>query len=219
MDAAGVKELNAVERGITIWFTGLSGAGKSTLATLLAQELEDRGHRVELLDGDEVRMNLSSGLGFSKADRDTNIRRIAYVAKLLSLNRVVAITAAISPYRAIRDEARREIRNFVEVFVDCPLGVRERRDVKGLYARARRGEIPSFTGISDPYEPPTNPVVTVYTDWETPQESVDKLLAALTDLGYFDNASPSLSASSSLASDPSRGRANQPRPQLASSPA
>ena len=125
-----------MEEGFTLWFTGLSGAGKSTLAANLAEELQDQGYRVELLDGDEVRTNLSSGLGFSKADRDANIRRIAYVAKLLSRNGVVAITAAISPYREIRDEARREIAKFVEVFVDCPLEVCEARDVKGLYARA-----------------------------------------------------------------------------------
>jgi adenylyl-sulfate kinase len=174
-----------MERGFTIWFTGLSGAGKSTLATILAQELEDLGHRVELLDGDEVRKNLSSGLGFSKADRDANIRRIAYVAKLLSRHGVVAITAAISPYREIRDEARREIRNFVEVFVDCPIEVCEERDVKGLYARARRGEIAQFTGVSDPYEPPLNPEVTVYTHRETPRESVDKILGVLADLGHI----------------------------------
>src|SRR5450759_561354 len=172
-----------MKKGFTIWFTGLSGAGKSTLAGILAEELEDRGHRVELLDGDEVRTNLSSGLGFSKADRDANIRRIAYVAKLLSRNGVVAITAAISPYREIRDEARGEIRSFVEVFVDCPIEVCEERDVKGLYARARRGEIAQFTGVSDPYEPPLSPEVTVFTGRETPRESVDKILAALTEHG------------------------------------
>jgi adenylyl-sulfate kinase len=172
-----------MNRGLTIWFTGLSGAGKSTLATMLACELEELDCRVELLDGDEVRKNLSSGLGFSKADRDANIRRIAYVAKLLSRNGVVAITAAISPYREVRDEARSEIHNFVEVFVDCPIEVCERRDVKGLYARARRGEIAQFTGASDPYEPPLNPEVTVYTHLETPEESVDRILAVLDDLG------------------------------------
>jgi adenylyl-sulfate kinase len=174
-----------MEKGFTIWFTGLYGAGKSTLATILAQELEARGRRVELLGGDEVRKNLSSGLGFSKADRDANNRRIAYVAKLLSRNGVVAITAAISPYLEIRDEARSEIRNFVEVFVDCPIEVCEERDVKGLYARARRGEIAQFTGVSDPYEPPLDPEVMVYTHRETPRESVDKILAALADQGLL----------------------------------
>jgi adenylyl-sulfate kinase len=134
-----------------------------------------------------VRTNLSSGLGFSKADRDTNIRRIAYVAKLLSRNGVVAITAAISPYREVREEARREIETFIEVFVDCPLGVCEKRDVKGLYARARAGEIERFTGVSDPYEPPLHPEVVVYTDRETPWESVAKIMAALEARGLIQN--------------------------------
>jgi adenylyl-sulfate kinase len=146
------------------------------------------GRRVELLDGDEVRKNLSAGLGFSKADRDTNIRRIGFVAKLLSRNGVVAITAAISPYRAIRDEVRGEIQqhaDFVEVFVDCPLEVCEERDVKGLYARARAGEIPQFTGISDPYEPPLQPTVTVHTDHQTPEESVEMILDKLIERGHL----------------------------------
>ena len=175
------------EEGLTIWFTGLSGAGKSTVANLLVDRLRGMGRRVELLDGDEVRKNLSSGLGFSKEDRDANIRRIAYVAKLLSRNGVIAITAAISPYREIRDEARREIGNFVEVFVDCPLEICEERDVKGLYARARAGEIQQFTGISDPYEPPRSPEVTLHTDKESPEESVNQIVARLGDLGYLSS--------------------------------
>src|SRR5438270_7145111 len=154
------------EQGFTLWFTGLSGAGKSTLANIVVERLRGMSRRVELLDGDEVRKNLSSGLGFSKADRDANIRRIAYVAKLLSRNGVVAITAAISPYREIRDEARRDIGNFVEIFVQCPLEVCEQRDVKGLYKKARTGEIKQFTGISDPYEPPLNPEIHLHTDRE-----------------------------------------------------
>jgi len=174
-----------VEEGLTIWFTGLSGAGKSTVANLLAERLQDMGRRVELLDGDEVRKNLSSGLGFSKADRDANIRRIAFVAKLLSRNGVIAITAAISPYRELRDEARNEIRNFVEVFVDCPLSVCEERDVKGLYQKARSGEIKQFTGISDPYEAPLQAEVTLHTDQETPQQSVDQILTKLGKMGYL----------------------------------
>lgn len=173
------------EEGFTVWFTGLSGAGKSTVANLLADRLRGMGRRVELLDGDEVRKNLSSGLGFSKADRDANIRRIAYVAKLLSRNGVIAITAAISPYREIRDEARQEIGNFVEVFVDCPLEVCEQRDVKGLYRRARTGEIQQFTGISDPYESPVSPEVTLHTDRESPTESVEQILSTLAGLGYL----------------------------------
>ncbi len=174
-----------MEEGFTIWFTGLSGAGKSTLANLLAERLRIMGRRVELLDGDEVRTNLSQGLGFSKADRDANIQRIAYVAKLLSRNGVVAITAAISPYSETRDRARREIRNFVEVFVDCPLEVCEERDVKGLYKKARSGEIAQFTGISDPYEPPLHAEVTVHTDRENSQQDVEIIISKLGELGYL----------------------------------
>lgn len=173
------------QHGFTLWFTGLSGAGKSTLANLVAERLQEMGRNVELLDGDEVRKNLSSGLGFSKADRDANIRRIAYVAKLLSRNGAVAITAAISPYREIRDEARAEIKNFVEVYVDCPLEICEQRDVKGLYKRARSGEIQQFTGISDPYEPPLNPEVVVHTNVETPEQDADKIIGRLAELGYL----------------------------------
>lgn len=174
-----------MEEGFTVWFTGLSGAGKSTIATMLAERLQQVGRRVELLDGDEIRKNLSQGLGFSKADRDANIARIAFVAKLLSRNGVVAITAAISPYRATRDAARQEIRSFVEVYVDCPLDVCEQRDVKGLYAKARSGEIAQFTGISDPYEAPEQPEVTVHTDRESVEESVDHILSELRNLGYL----------------------------------
>jgi adenylyl-sulfate kinase len=143
------------------------------------------GRRVELLDGDEVRKNLSSGLGFSKTDRDANIARIAFVAKLLSRNGVVAITAAISPYKETRDNARAEIRNFIEVFVDCPLEVCEQRDVKGLYKKARAGEIAQFSGISDPYEPPENPEVTVHTDRENPEQDVEIIIGKLGELGYL----------------------------------
>src|SRR5918996_51557 len=148
-------QLMTKQEGFTIWFTGLSGAGKTTLAAALAAELANRGLKVEILDGDEVRTNLSKGLGFSKEDRDTNIRRIGYVAHLLTRNGVVAITAAISPYRAIRDEVRARIgRGFVEVYAKCPLETLITRDVKGLYQRALAGEIKEFTGVSDPYEEP-----------------------------------------------------------------
>jgi adenylylsulfate kinase len=174
-----------MEQGFTIWFTGLSGAGKSTVANILAERLKDMGHRVELLDGDEIRKNLSSGLGFSKEDRDANIRRIAFVAKLLSRNGVIAITAAISPYREIRDEARADIGSFVEVFVDCPLEVCEERDVKGLYARARSGEIQQFTGISDPYEAPSSPEVILHTNIESPHQSAEKIIAKLGEMEYL----------------------------------
>jgi adenylylsulfate kinase len=174
-----------LEEGLTLWFTGLSGAGKSTLARLVRERLLAMGRKVELLDGDEVRKNLSQGLGFSKADRDANIQRITFVAKLLSRNGVVAITAAISPYRAIRDNARAEIRNFVEVYVDCPLEICEQRDVKGLYRKARTGEIPQFTGISDPYEPPLHPEIHLHTDQENPEQDVTIILERLSELGYL----------------------------------
>jgi ATP sulfurylase/adenylyl-sulfate kinase len=171
--------------GFTIWFTGLSGAGKSTLARALENALRERQRHVEVLDGDEVRENLSKGLGFSKEDRDTNIRRIAYVAKLVSRSGGVAITAAISPYRAIRDEARSQIGPFVEVFVRCPLDVLVKRDTKGLYAKALRGEIAQFTGVSDPYEAPLAAEVVVDTDVESIEESTRKILNRLESLGYL----------------------------------
>jgi adenylylsulfate kinase len=167
-------------RGFTLWFTGLSGAGKSTLAERIRDALVPRGERVEILDGDEVRTNLSKGLGFSKEDRDTNIRRIGYVARLLSRNGVVAVTAAISPYREVRDEVRRAHEStFVEVFVECALEELVRRDKKGLYAKALRGEIQNFTGVSDPYEPPLAADITVHSDRESVDESLAKILGWL----------------------------------------
>jgi adenylylsulfate kinase len=172
-------------QGYTVWFTGLSGAGKSTLARRLEQELARRGQRVEVLDGDEVRRNLSAGLGFSRADRDANIRRIAFVAGLLARHGVVAVVAAISPYRAAREEARRQLGRFVEVYVRCPLDVLVRRDVKGLYARALRGEIQHFTGVSDPYEEPERPDVVVDTDREGVEEALARIVAHLEDRGYL----------------------------------
>src|SRR5579863_8233187 len=168
-----------MSEGFTLWFTGLSGAGKSTLANLAAAELRQRGHRVEVLDGDEVRTNLSKGLGFSKEDRDTNIRRIGYVCRLLARNGVVAISAAISPYRDIRNEVRAAHQRFFEVFVKCPLDTLVERDVKGLYKKALKGEIGSFTGVSDPYEEPLSPELVIESDSERPPESLKKLLAAL----------------------------------------
>jgi len=173
-------------QGFTVWFTGLSGAGKSTIAEALVRKLRERNVKVELLDGDVVRTNLSKGLGFSKEDRDINIRRIAFVCHLLSRNNVCAIGAAISPYRAIRDEARAMIGNFVEVFADTPIEVCEQRDVKGLYAKARAGELKQFTGVDDPYEPPLNPEVVCRTVEETPEESADKIIRKLDELGYLD---------------------------------
>ena len=171
--------------GFTVWLTGLSGAGKSTLAEQLTPQLRERGVLVEVLDGDEVRTNLSKGLGFSREDRDTNIRRIGYVAKLLSRNGVGVITAAISPYREVRDEVRAMIPNFVEVYVGCPLDELVRRDVKGLYAKALRGEIANFTGVSDPYEEPLTPEVAVDSSVETVEASAARILATLDALGYL----------------------------------
>jgi adenylyl-sulfate kinase len=167
-------------RGFCLWFTGLSGAGKSTIAQVVIDELRARGHRVELLDGDEVREHLSKGLGFGKADRDENIRRIGWVASLLARNGVVAVTAAISPYRSVRDEVRSWIGDgFVEVHVATPLEECESRDVKGLYAKARAGEIPEFTGVSDPYEPPLHPEVRVETTGRSPHDSAGEVVAWL----------------------------------------
>lgn len=174
-----------MNNGFTLWFTGLSGAGKTTIALIIEDALRQRGLLVEMLDGDVVRQNLSKGLGFSKEDRDTNIRRIGFVCKLLSRNGVAAISAAISPYRDVRDEVRRDVGRFVEVYVRCPLDTLVARDVKGLYKKALAGEITNFTGVSDPYEPPLNPEVTVDTDTETPAESAGKLLAWLEVNGYI----------------------------------
>ena len=174
-----------MSEGFTLWFTGLSGAGKSTLANLAAESFRQRGHRVEILDGDEVRTNLSKGLGFSKEDRDTNIRRIGYVCKLLARNGVIAISAAISPYRNIRDEVRAQHDRFFEAFVKCPLETLLERDVKGLYKKALKGEIPNFTGVSDPYEEPLNPELVIETHRETHDESLRKLLTALEQAGYI----------------------------------
>ncbi len=167
------------DQGRALWLTGLSGAGKSTIAERVAAEVRRQGRRVEVLDGDAIRENLSKGLGFSREDRDTNIRRIGFVAELLARNGVVVIVAAISPYRAVRDELRGRIDGFVEVHVHCPLAELVRRDVKGLYRRALAGEIANFTGVSDPYEAPLAPEVVVDTGVETVDESVGRVLAAL----------------------------------------
>ncbi len=177
-----------MERGFTVWFTGLSGAGKTTIARALEPELLARGLKVESLDGDVIRTNLSKGLGFSKEDRDTNILRIGFVAHLLSRNGVAVLASAISPYRDIRDQVRSQIGDFVEVFVSCPLDELVRRDVKGLYEKALRGEIQNFTGVSDPYEEPVNPEVIVHTERETVEESLSKVIAALEARGYLEPA-------------------------------
>jgi len=172
-------------RGFTLWLTGLSGAGKSTLATAVADELRRGGVRVETLDGDEVRQNLSKGLGFSREDRDTNIRRIGYVAKLLTRNGVVVISAAISPYRAVRNDVRREIGAFVEVHVKASLEECVRRDTKGLYARALAGEIAQFTGVSDPYEEPLAPELVIDTEREDVATSATRVIDRLLELDYL----------------------------------
>ncbi len=173
------------ERGVVIWFTGLSGSGKTTIAHMVEEKLVQAGVPVEVLDGDVVRENLSKGLGFSKEDRDTNIRRIAFVAHLLQRNGVFVITAAISPYKALRDEARAMAKDFVEVFADAPLEVCEARDTKGLYAKARAGEIKGFTGIDDPYEAPENPEILIDTETLKPEEAAQRILAHLERAGYL----------------------------------
>jgi adenylyl-sulfate kinase len=166
-----------VQQGLTLWFTGLSGAGKSTLSREIATVLEDRGRTVERLDGDEIRQHLSRGLGFSRDDRNENVRRIGFVARLLSRNGAVAIAAAISPYREIRDEVRQAHEApFVEIFVDCPLDTLVKRDPKGLYAKALQGQLPNFSGVSDPYEPPLGAEITVHTDRESVAVSRDTIL-------------------------------------------
>ena len=180
-----MKQANR-ERGAVIWFTGLSGSGKTTIAHLVEDKLLEAGVPVEILDGDVVRENLSKGLGFSKEDRDTNIRRIAFVAHLLQRNGVFVITAAISPYQAVREEARTMIKDFVEVYADAPIEVCEERDTKGLYAKARAGEIKGFTGVDDPYEPPSGPEVTCHTDRESPEESAQKVIDKLVESKYIE---------------------------------
>src|SRR5580658_1372024 len=174
-----------MHKGFVLWFTGRSGFGKSTVSRLVAERLLAYGAKVELLDGDEVREHLSKGLGFSKEDRDTNIRRIGFVCELLARHGVIAIAAAISPYRAVREEVRARVRDFVEVYAECPLEVLAERDVKGLYRRAMAGEIPNFTGVSDPYEPPLEPEVTIRSAEETPEQSVERIWATLERLGLI----------------------------------
>ncbi|WP_036531890.1 adenylyl-sulfate kinase [Neosynechococcus sphagnicola] len=179
------------QQGVTVWFTGLSGAGKTTISRAVEKELRDRDYKVEILDGDIVRENLTKDLGFSRDDRDENIRRIAFVASLLTRNGVIVLVSAISPYREIREEVRQRIGHFAEVFVNAPLSVCEQRDVKGLYKRARAGEIKNFTGIDDPYEQPQSPEIECRTDLEAIDQSVIKVLTYLETGGY---CKPSLSA-------------------------
>lgn len=172
-------------RGVTVWFTGLSGSGKTTISQALEAKLRAAGAKLEVLDGDIVRTNLTKGLGFSKEDRDENVRRIGFVSHLLTRNGVIVLVSAISPYREVRDQVRARIGDFVEVYANTPVEVCEQRDVKGLYKKARSGEIKNFTGISDPYEEPLNPEVNCETVNETLDESVNKVMTKLEELGYL----------------------------------
>lgn len=181
--------MDLVKKGFVLWFTGLSGAGKSTLSAELARHLAQAGCPVELLDGDEVRTHLSKGLGFSREDRDINVRRIGFVARLLARHGVIAITAAISPYRDVREEQRSLTRGdgagFFEVYMECPIEVLAERDVKGLYKKALAGEIPHFTGVSDPYEPPARPDVVIRSDRDTIEQGLGRVLATLVEHGLL----------------------------------
>ena len=172
-------------KGFTLWFTGLSGSGKSTIAKKMEELLLERGMKVEVLDGDVVRQNLSKGLGYSKEDRDINIRRIGWVCHILTRNDVVAIAAAISPYKEIRNENRKLIGRFVEVYCKASIDALKNRDPKGLYEKALRGEIKNFTGVNDPYEPPDNPEIMVETDKESEEQSVNKIVRTLELMGYI----------------------------------
>lgn len=178
------------EQGFTVWFTGLPSSGKTTVAKLLEKELRARGLKVERLDGDIVRQSLSKDLGFTKEDRDKNIERVTFVAKLLTRNGVAVLTSFISPYREKRDQAREEIGRFVEVYAKCPVEVCMRRDPKGLFEKALAGEIENFTGISDPYEEPLNPEVVIKTDSERLEESAAKVIAKLEELRYIPKVAP-----------------------------
>lgn len=172
-------------KGVTLWFTGLSGSGKTTLSREVEEVLLERGLGVEVLDGDIIRTNLSKGLGFSKEDRDINIRRIGFVCNLLTRNKVVAIAAAIAPYASVRDENRKLIGSYVEIYCKCPIDVLKERDPKGLYEKAERGEIKGLTGVDDPYEEPEKPEILVETDKETVEESVNKIVKTLEILNYI----------------------------------
>lgn len=172
-------------KGVTIWLTGLPSSGKSTIARLLERQFRKRNLKTELLDGDVIRTHLGKGLGFSKEDRDTNIKRVGFVCQLLTRNDVAAIVSVISPYREVRSEVRRMIGNFVEVYVKTSLAECEKRDVKGLYKKARAGEIKEFTGVSDPYEEPLQPEVVCETEKETAEQSAEKIVKTLETLGYL----------------------------------
>jgi len=173
------------QKGVTLWFTGLPCSGKSAIADIVAEKLKAQGLRAERLDGDVVRQDLTRDLGFSKADRDENIRRVTFVAKLLARNGVAVLVSFISPYREMRDRARQQISSFVEIYVKCPMEVCAKRDVKGMYQKAMRGEIKEFTGVNDPYEEPLRPELILETDKETLDQSVEKAMAKIKELGYL----------------------------------
>lgn len=181
----GVEKKYSLLRGVTVWFTGLPSSGKSTIARVLERKFRQWGLKCELLDGDVVRTNLSKGLGFSREDRDANIKRIGFVAHLLTRNDVITIASAISPFREARDYNRQLIGNFVEVYVKCSVEECEKRDVKGLFKKARAGEIKGFTGVDDPYEEPLNPEIICETEKQTPEESAEKVIHKLAELGYL----------------------------------
>lgn len=185
-----MKDYPNQTEGFTLWLTGLSGAGKTTIALAIEKELHERGVRLERLDGDTVREGLTRDLGFSKEDRDKNIERVTFVAKLLSRNGVGVVASFISPYRQARQKVRQETTNFIEVFVDAPLKVCADRDVKGMYAKAFAGQIKNFTGVDDPYEPPETPEITVHTDQETVDQSVATILTYLEERTFIPQAQP-----------------------------
>ena len=184
----GVEKKYSLLRGVTVWFTGLPSSGKSTIARVLERKFRQWGLKCELLDGDVIRTNLSKGLGFSREDRDANIKRIGFVAHLLTRNDVIAIASAISPFREARDYNRKLIGNFVEVYVQCSVEECEKRDVKGLFKKARAGEIKGFTGVDDPYEEPLQPEIVCETEKQTPEESAEKVIRKLVELGYLREA-------------------------------
>ncbi len=173
------------QKGFTAWFTGLPCCGKTTIADKVAEILKQKGYKVERLDGDIIRQDLTNDLGFSKEDRDENIRRVTFVAKLLTRNGVAVLTTFVSPYKEMRNNARKEIGNFVEIYVKCPLELCMKRDVKGLYKKALEGKIKNFTGVDDPYEEPEHPELILYTDKETIDESVQKTINKLIQMGYI----------------------------------
>ena len=197
--ARATREANLGQRGVTVWFTGLSASGKSTAALLVDRVLSERGHHCCVLDGDNIRRGLNSDLGFSPEDRNENIRRIGEVARLFATHGTVALTAFISPYRVDRDRNRRihDPGDFIEVFVDCPLEVCEERDPRGLYAKARAGEIPEFTGVTAPYEPPLKPEIVLHTEREAEDESAATVVSYLEVHGYLDGSAPGHAATSS----------------------